>query len=52
MEIKRIKNNNKGEIPKGKKTKIKITGIKNPKEVLATSKTLLINFLKKIIKNN
>ena len=46
MEIERIKNNNKGEIPKGKKTKIKITGIKNPKEVLATSKTLLINFLK------
>jgi len=46
MEIERIKNNNKGKIPKGKKTKIKITGIKNPKEVLATSKTLLINFLK------
>ena len=43
-EIQRIKSKNKGELPKGDKTIIRVTGIDNSKEVLGNFKSAIIAF--------
>ena len=45
-EIQRITNKNKGELPKGNKTVIRVAGITNASEVLGNFKNAIIAFLK------
>lgn len=44
-ELVRIQKNNNGELPKGIKTILEISGLENPEEVLSICKSVIITFL-------